>query len=264
MPECDAETLLASVPEDGTAVGNIFLIRTLGWDEDVYWEVRNSLVDRGILEVGRGRGGSVRRVIQEASESVSDESGTLASEAPSEEQRERESDLYEPLAEVLAQRWVKDKRVESSIVQVTAHQGRRPTGGMWSRPDLAVATLATYPYVPGRHFDVVTFEVKPSWAIDITAVYEALGHLRSATRSYVLLHVCEDEKKDVKDVVTDICAEAKRHGIGVITFGRPDRYDSWDELVEPVRYEPEARKLNDFLATQFSSEQREKLLKRFR
>ena len=54
--------LLARIPQDGSAIGNIALIRALGWEEEVYWKTRNRMVERGILELGRGKGGSVRIV----------------------------------------------------------------------------------------------------------------------------------------------------------------------------------------------------------
>lgn len=255
--------LLAKVPQDGTTIGNTSLMRQLRWDENEYWEVRNRLVDKGILETGRGRGGSVR-IIQAPAE---DEEGVELDENASEDatgERERETDLYVPLKRVLEEKWVKDKRFESWIAQITAHQGARQTGGTWSRPDITIATVSTYPYVPGRHFDVVTFEVKPNWSIDVTAVYEALGHLRSATRAYVLLHIRDDEDSDVADRLTEINAEAKRHGVGVITFADCENYDTWNEVVEPVRGEPEPRKLNDFLAKQLTDSQRERLVRWFR
>lgn len=259
--------LLARVPADGSGIGNGRLLRELGWGEEEFWEVRNRLVDRGVLEVGRGRGGSVRRIDATTATLTT---GIHPSDVPApvehhpEPERYPESSLYPPVLKVLSDRWVKDKRVESAIVQLTALQGRRATGGKWTRPDVAVATLSTYPYVPGRHFDVITFEVKPSDAIDVTAVYEALAHLRSATRSYVLLHVPEAQESELDEVVIELCAEAKKHGIGVITFSDPAQYDTWDERVEPIRREPEPRKLNDFLATQFDKEQLERIVRWFR
>src|SRR5579871_3864535 len=177
MPDVTAleRQLLEKIPTDGTGVGNTRLIRDLGWQEQDYWDVRNRLVDRGVLEVGRGRGGSVRRVTTTAPVAPTltvspDAKGASPEAEPSTAGRNREAELYEPIAKVLDERWVRDRRFESSIVQVTALQGRRPTGGKWSRPDIAIATLSTYPYVPGRHFDVITFEVKPPDAIDVTAV----------------------------------------------------------------------------------------------
>jgi hypothetical protein len=260
------QELLDQVPTDGTAIGNTRLLRELAWDEGEFWNVRNRLVDRGVLELGRGRGGSVRRVLSVSTVVVP----TPGTEPPppsvqaGEPEREPESTLYPPIARVLDDKWAKDKRVESAIIQITAQQGRRATGGRWTRPDITVATLSTYPYVPGRHFDVVTFEVKPSDAIDVTGVYEALAHLRSATRSYILAHVPTAREDILEDVILEVCAEAKKHGVGVITFEDASDYETWEERVESVRQDPEPRRLNDFLAKQFTQEQLERIVRWFR
>jgi hypothetical protein len=257
--DSDESELIAAVPEDGSNIGNGRLMSNLDWDEKKYWQVRNRLVDRGVLEVGRGRGGSVRRVTDEVL------AAPVVAPPPTEQSPspQTEAELYAPMAGVLGDRWMKDKRFDSSIVQITAHQGRRATGGTWSRPDIAAATLATYPYIPGRHFDVVTFEVKPRWNLDVTAVYEALGHLRSATLSYVLAHV-ETVDDTLEESLIEVCAEARRYGIGVIIAEKANDYDTWEERVEPVRGKPEPRRLNDFLAKQFTADQLEQIVKWFR
>lgn len=55
-------TLLALVPADGSAIGNSSLREQLGWDETAYAAVRDELVAACVLEKGKGRGGSVRRL----------------------------------------------------------------------------------------------------------------------------------------------------------------------------------------------------------
>lgn len=60
MPE-DSDIFLQQVPADGSAIGNIRLRKTLGWEEDRYLAVRDALIDSGVLIAGRGRGGSVMR-----------------------------------------------------------------------------------------------------------------------------------------------------------------------------------------------------------
>lgn len=260
-----AEKLMELVPVDGESVGNISLIRDLGWQEETYWNVRNRLVDRGDLELGRGKGGSVRRAatIENVAElSIREAVVDLVDET--EVQLQRELDLYSAMAKVIEESWVKASGFDSAIVQITAQQGRRLTGGKWSRPDIAAVSLSTYPYIPGRHFDVFTFEIKTADSIDITCIYEALSHRRSATRSYVLLHVPAERAKDLDPVLLDVYAEGKKHGIGVITAGRPDDYGTWDQVVDPVRAEPDPRRLNDFLAVQFTGAQREQIVKWFK
>lgn len=156
-PEQD---LLSKVPNDGSRVGDTALMRALQWNEDDYWPVRDRLVDRGILEIGRGKGGSVRLVPVSLSEQRRESEHPVApAQAEAMTTLElSETELYPPLAQVLEGPRVRDKRFESAIVHVTALQGRSATGGKWTRHDITVATLTTFPYVQGRHFDVVTFE----------------------------------------------------------------------------------------------------------
>lgn len=59
-------------------------------------------------------------------------------------------------------------------------------------------------------------------------------------------------------------AEAKKHGIGVLTAGKPGDYESWEEVVDHIRVEPDPRRLNDFLAKQFTKEQLEQMMKWFK
>lgn len=257
--------LLKQVPESGT-VGNVTLSNALGWGEDaLYWDIRNRLIERGVLVQGRGRGGSVRRLLAEPV-AVSETTPAEASPAPgtAEEAATRESDLYQPMAEVLRNRWAKEHRLDSLLVEITAAQGSRQTKGKWTRPDITAASYTTFPYVPGRHFDVITFEVKPHNMLDITVVYEALGHRRASTRAYALLHVPKDQEGSLQTVVDDICAEAKRHGVGIVVAETPDDYDTWEEVVEAVRHEPDPERLNEFLAVQMSQGFREQIIKWFK
>src|ERR1044072_1149451 len=105
-----------------------------------------------------------------------------------------EDQLYDPVAKVLKDRWVKDNRFRASVVEVTAKQGKRDTGGKWCRPGVAVVAITSYVDVPGKHLDVATFEVKGNDFVDVTAVYEALAHRRAATPAYVIFHVHADKR----------------------------------------------------------------------
>lgn len=253
--------LLGKVDEFGASCGNVSLIRSLGWDDDLYWEVRDRLLDAGDLILGRGRGGSVRRVKIELSLGTE-----VTGDCEFETEYVAESDLYQPVANVLRTRWVKDKRFRDHLVEITALQGRRETGGKWSRPDVTVASLSTFPYVPGKHFDVTTFEVKPADVVDVTAVYEALAHRRAATQSYVLFHIPDDFQRDAdfQSNIKHIVDEGERHGIGVVVAGAPNDYDTWDFRVDPLRHEPAPERLNDFISVQLSAGAKEEVTQWFR
>lgn len=263
------QELLGKVPTDGSPIGNVTLSSDLGWEDELYWSIRNRLIGNGVLEKGRGRGGSVRRA-------ESHEIGTpeihadplTASMAPATSpgmiRRVPEDELYEPMSKAIHERWAKEAGFDAYFVEVIAKQGRRETGGKWSRPDILVAAMTTYPWVPGKYLDVITFEVKPADFIDITAVYEAVAHYRAAHRAYVLLHVPDWIAAGTEDILSEICEEAKRQGIGVIVADDPADGTTWDERIEAVRHEPEPKRLNDFLAKQAGSLIKDKIIRWFR
>ncbi len=199
--------LLKHVNDSGGTIGNITLQRKLNWGDE-FWVVRDRLIDRGELEPGRGKGGSVR-IVRHVSDTATRTAGEVAkaTDAP----RVSEDSLYDNVASVLRSSWAKDKRYSDMLLQATAKQGKRSTGGKWTRLDITVATMTTLLYLPSKLLDVITFEVKASDALDVTAVYEALAHRRAATRAYVWLHTPEHyEQENVDEIET----EAKRFGIG--------------------------------------------------
>ena len=155
--------------------------------------------------------------------------------------------------------WANDNRFGDILVEITARQGRRQTGGTWTRPDIVIAAVRVFPYVPGRHFDLITVEVKPSWAIDLTAVYEALAHRRAATQAYVWFHLAEADFDLDDERFRAITAEAERHGVGVIVASDPNVYNTWDTLVDARRVSPDPEALNDFIAVQLTDDSKQRL-----
>lgn len=241
--------------------GNISLMRELGWVDHQYWSVRDKLVDAGELILGRGRGGSVQ--LPEESESHVFEHEVCIT---NEEIKIKEEDLYEPLKALIQEKWVKDQRFERSIVEITAKQGRRDTGGTWTRPDIVVVSLTTLLYVPGKHFEAITFEVKPWSALDVTGVYEALAHYKASTKSYLITHINESELalENTHRYLQKIEEEAKRHGVGFVVVTDLNDYGTWEEKVEAVYREPQPHLLNDFVSLQLSEGAKNELLAWFR
>ncbi|MGA8599370.1 MAG: hypothetical protein WB676_32015 [Bryobacteraceae bacterium] len=138
--------LIEKIKEKGGHAGNVTLQRELGWEEETYWPIRDRLVDSGLLELGRGRGGSVSVVTKvppvqpTTSESASAQSPLVSA------QRISEGELYDPVADVLRKQRARDLRFRSHVVEVTARQGRRDTGGTWTRPDIVTAPLRVFPH----------------------------------------------------------------------------------------------------------------------
>ncbi|GAB4568359.1 MAG: hypothetical protein Tsb0020_21720 [Haliangiales bacterium] len=230
---------------NGTA-GNSRLMNALAWDEDKYWRLRDILLNEGRIVRGRGRGGSVI-IVEETAEAAS---------PPAEV--EKEVELYEPCKKVLEEHWTRERTLQSYHVEITAMQGRRATGGKWTRPDISALSVRTFPHWPGRFFDLWTFEIKPRWAFDVTGVFEAAAHSRSATHSYAMFHV--DDEPDEETVLRCI-TESQRFGVGLVLFTDPTDFEKWDFKIDPIRHEPDPALLEEFVATQLSQTARTKLLR---
>jgi len=258
----EEKEFLEHIPKDGSTIGNSVLQRALGWNEERYYAVRDRLLDEGVLARGRGRGGTVRLVQVEvrAGEPRPRVARPTTPRAPD----DREAALYTPIAHVLDDDWAKDRRFRWWKVEETAKQGRRETGGRWTRPDLAVISLNKFQYLPGSYLDVWTFEVKTIDGIDVTAVYEALAHGRAATRAYVLVKVPEELSDDQKERLETVEAEAARHKIGVYRIVDPADFSTWEETVEASRLATDPESLNEFIGNQFSPDVQSDLLLQIR
>ena len=263
----DAARLLERIPADGSGVGNITLQKALGWSTERYFAARDALVDAGLVVRRRGRGGALRRTAsgdgEEHRVSVVVETGA-DTVATVEAAIQNELALYEPMRAVIANDWSRDHRRDPLAVEVTALQGRRSTGGLWSRPDIVAVEVRTFPYVPGKYLEVSTFEVKASNSINVQAVYEALAHRRAATHSYVLLHVPNNQAEQLEQDVVDVAEVARSHGIGLVTAADPADYETWDEREEARRVEPDPDRLNSFVATQLTESARDLISRRLR
>ncbi|MCQ2045072.1 type I restriction enzyme M protein [Stutzerimonas kunmingensis] len=71
------QALLAAVPADGSSIGNQSLLERLKGQfpqisEDAFWAARDGLIEQGVLQKGRGRGGSVLRA-QASGSSLADQ-----------------------------------------------------------------------------------------------------------------------------------------------------------------------------------------------
>ena len=260
---------LNGVPDDGTSIGNKRLRdEVLGWDSDLYLAVRKRLIDAGSLVVGRGKGGSVRRLIEEAGpgpqEAEVQAVEPAAAEPAAADPFADEASLYAPVTDVIRNRWIQDQPFDQVLVEQTDRGGRRKDG-IWTRPDVTVAAMTSYTYVPGRHFDIITFEIKRHSGFNVTAIYEALAHRRAATRSYVFVYIPENLQDTFENpTLVDISEEASKHGIGLIVASDPSDFDTWDIREDAVRVSPDPARLNAFIRNQMSEGSREQIVRWFR
>lgn len=266
--------LLSLIPESGATIGNVSLREKLNAAVSVaageplaeadYWALRDALIDEGLILQGRGRGGSVHRVVAPppsapiTSPISPNVTPNVTSPPEVVTQKSIEAALYEPFEKAIAAGYVKDNRIKRFISEITAAQGRRVTGGKWTRPDITIAAVRTYYFTPGKRLEVITFEIKPDLETAFEGVYEALAHSAFAHRSYLAVHVKESEYDD--DIPDDrIVQECTRHGVGYMTFSDPGDYGT-SEIVTSARLrEPDPYDVDTFIRTQISPDNQDQL-----
>ena len=236
------EQLLAIVRREGR-IGKIRLGRELreqGWDDLTYESLRNRLIDEGTLKTLQG--GGLRVSAEAVNEATSETSAE--SEPPSRAQKR----LYEAVLAVIQGPWAKSMGLIDNRAWISAGQ---PVKGKPTSPEVILLAKRDFPYYPGHRtvWDIVTFEVKLHERYDFGAVYEALAHRRSATRTYVLLELPSyvDGKEQNDRSLGALVSEASRHGVGFIVASNPSKHEGWHQLVEPERFEPDPEDVNKFL-----------------
>lgn len=258
----DAETFIEKLRQAGGGCGNQSLASQLDWNDDRYWRTHAMVVDEGLVVRGRGRGGTVLLVEQAPSAEYSADP-TAAAAAAGEQLAAvymKETELYTPAKGVIEGGWSRERSYDDFIIEVTAQPGRVQTGGTWTRPDISLLGTKSYPYLPGRFFEIVTFEVKTAEALDVRGVFEALSHAQFATLAYVVYYTSGKEFKDYPNSER-ILELAAKHGVGVIAAGQIDKYEAWNELVEPRRNIFEPEQANLFISTSFSESTRNRIIK---
>ncbi|MGD0205917.1 MAG: hypothetical protein ABSB57_05740 [Dehalococcoidia bacterium] len=246
-PSEDEDRLLELVPADGSSVGNKSLREKLGWEPAHYFQVRDRLVERRVLSIGRGYGGSVYRVRAVAVPKAPEQ--PAAAPAP---QYRTERELYKPVEEALRDGWSKTLRHSNYLVQITAAQGRKVTGGMWTRPDITVVSVDMYAYVPGKFLELITYEVKGAGNCGVEGVFEAASHSRFATKTYLLIYTPRGLPPVPTEQLERLQAECTRFGIGLGFFQEPGSYDTYDFVLDPDRRVPDPAEMDRFISQQLS------------
>jgi hypothetical protein len=258
--DSDKELFLSTLEGLGKTAGNVTLREKLHWGDDRYWRTHSALLDEGTIVRGKGKGGSVSLVIHTTDSDASSQSTSLSADSVPTDLA-KEISLYDPAKSAIETGWVKERGFDEAIVEITGLPGRRYTGGAWTRPDLAVVATKAYPYLPGRAFEIITFEIKREDAVNVTGVFEALSHLQFASQSYVVF--CTAGKNldtDFRDV-DRILNLAKLHGVGVIAASDVKDYEAWSELVEPRRNVLDPEQANLFIGTCFSENAKARIIK---
>lgn len=264
------DVFLRALDQLDNRAGNTVLQRELKWPDAKYWDVHQQLYEAGLIEKGRGYGGTVIRVDQSAplAPPTTDEPSTQPDEkvvrAPdtSEEQYNNELELYAPIKKQLEANWARRRQLDDCHCEITALQGRRETGGSWSRPDLALIAYRKYEFLPERVFELFSFEIKPATDVSIKGVMEALAHREAATRSFVIYHTAGEDFYAFPEAER-IEELAARHGVGVYAAKQASDFNQWAEIVSATRATPDPEAIDTFIRRTLSDEAKTKLRKWF-
>jgi hypothetical protein len=228
---------MTALKKEGGATGNVGNVRLRGildWDEDLYWKVQGRLIESGLIVPGKGKGGSVR--LTEAQGAVPPPAAIPSA---------KESGLYAPLKAAIESKWIQRFGFDDVRVEETHSQGKKDTGGTFTRPDITAAGIKRYIYLSKR-LEIVTFEVKRADMITITAILEAIAHREAAHRSYVIYPISRSkfEEASEADRITEL---GQKYGIGIILAENPKEVESWEILLDALRHEPDPARLDRFI-----------------
>lgn len=232
------------LPKDGTYKTNAELRKALGVTKKQYLEIRKEFLERNEIELVRTRGGGVRL------------SERAASKEPIKKQKLSEQELYEPFTAWLRESFTEDEGISAGefVIDATANQGSKDTGGKWTRPDRTIVVVRSYEFFPGRTLEVISFEIKPLKAIpNIAWVFETAAQSIFANRSFLALHVADNTDLEI------IRTHCERFGIGLITFLDPEDHDSYELVLEAEHKTPGPAEINDFIKKQLSKESQKQI-----
>lgn len=247
------EILLTTSP-----LGNQQLRSELGWAQRGRFDrVRDSLIAAGLVQrIAGGRGGRLRITIDSLDEIPDDVEISVG----------RERSLYFALGShvrsmVLDFHEINEEPDDLIEIYNTSEQGRRDTGGRYTRADLtAIVRRKVEGLFDWR--DVHAIEVKPYWSVGREALYEAAAQaaLHRCSFSWLLLYLPDetvalsDGERDIVQVVRDsvlpaVRLEADEIGIGLATSPNLSRETHPIVDVEPRRQILDPDQLTQLLRT---------------
>ncbi|MCY4332865.1 MAG: hypothetical protein OXC96_10310 [Cyanobacteria bacterium MAG CAR1_bin_15] len=237
---------------------------------DLYQEAEQALVDDKVIERCRGRSGGVCLLPEANSQSQGPESSASAAEESSQPERQgkQERDYYVPVLQQIEMYWTRTQLGCKAVFgAVTAHQGRRSTGGRWTRPDITFCTVSEWIFSSRPEGEVRTIEVKRFEDLNVLGVHEALSHKSSSHYAYlIIVNFPEKLPSDKEQDFDRTMAAAAKYGIGLIKVPSDKCDDSyaWDFLLEPTRSDADHQEIHNFLLNQFPKDKRDQFEKAVR
>ena len=251
----DTEFFTKKLREIGGSAGNKALRETLHWDDEKYFRTRKQLIEEGLVEIGRGKGGSV--YLLDSQDQEVDNAGVSKVQSGD---AEHEKNHYPKVVSKLENQLKQD--FEAAVVEQTAHQGGKPTGGKWSRPDILAVTVQKFEYIVEDEFLLRSYEVKLSDSVDTDAVAEAAAHKRLAQLAYLVIVPHKDEKKIFEPSNIrrrNIEKECLKVGVGLLLISDYNDVSEVEYAVDAINSNISCRDVNSTIGRLFSETKRKEI-----
>jgi hypothetical protein len=215
---------------------------------DEYWVAEQGLVDALRIQRKRGRSGGIYLLEQETKKTEDVVSKIISEDIAG---TALEQNYYAPVLKEILDHWTEQPGFTHVFAHITAGQGRRPTGGRWSRPDIVICAVSDWHFSSRPEGDIRTIEVKRFEALDVMAVYEAVSHKSRAHYSYLLIvnypkELSEEQKGEMESVL----AVAGKHGIGVITAEDATDWATWEFELDAGKSDADSQAIHQMLLDQ--------------
>jgi hypothetical protein len=250
----DTEHFMKKLREIGGSAGNKALRETLNWPDEKYFRVRRLLIEEGLVEIGRGKGGSVYLLDSQEQEH---NAGISKAELSYEKY---EKDHYIKVASKIESQLKED--FEAAVVDQAAHQGGKLTGGKWSRPDILAVTVQKFEYIVEDEFLLRSYEVKRSDSVDTDAVAEAAAHRRLAQLAYLVIVPHSDDKKIFEPSNIrrrNIEKECLKVGVGLLLISDYSGAYEIEYAVDASNSNISCRDINSTIGRLFSEQKRKEI-----
>lgn len=214
----DRDRILGMLSDAGQGLSNQRIKNALGLGEERYEEVRSALLDEGLIEKYRARGGAVR-LTRKGERHVAPDDGERS-------QVEKEQELYPLLVDALAKEFEDD-------LAIAFDTGRFRKRGQWKNPDVTSVAVEVHPWLHRREVLVTTYEVKRYGDQSITCVFEAASHASFAHQAYVVLEwLGTFDATDVR--IGQLLSECQKFGVGLATLEKHYKSFRLTERLPPV------------------------------
>jgi hypothetical protein len=176
--------------------------------------------------------------------------------------RQKEIDTYRHVENFLRKSFVPDvidpvPQMVDYVVEITAMAGGNT--GLWTKPDLALATVTRYRFAPQPELELYGFEVKKEEGCTVYAVHEALAHAAFVHYTSVIAIVAEASPYHRN--LSRMREQAAEHGVGLVVIPDTERIsEKYEVMLEPRRLAPALWRVDEFIETRFGDDTKQKLL----